>query len=280
MKNVLFSMILFLLIVSCSNFNDSLDIESKTSLNDYKSLNNNLSKSFSGLFDDPENFNFVKLIDKNEKKSIISIDINTNSTKIRKELIDNYFTNLNCIKEDISFSEVYKKDHTLRLSENNVDSYIEDIGQYSEEYKSEMKYFIESIQNGEIEDIPASINNFNNKIYASQSLSNEEKVQRITFSALTNSFSTFVKEGGLDDVQSSIIQEIGGTPISNGRTTASCKVSWRDAFRSGVEGFVVGAIRGAYVGATVGTVTVIGIGTVTGAVSGAVVSGAVGFAGA
>lgn len=274
MKKIVFGLCLFLSITACNKSDDLPSLGSKDNEKDFNGLNKDLTNSFSKLFDSVENLNCVTLVDKKKDYSVVNINLDKNSEQTREALIDKYFTNLNSVQKDISFTEIYKNEQSpYRVG---VDS-ISDMSQYSEEYKLEMEYFIKNIENGEIENVPKIISDFNNKIYTSKSLSNDEKVQLIAFSALTNSFYLFVKEGGLEKVQSSIMQEIYTS--NNARIAGTCQVKWRDAFRGGVEGFFGGAIRGAWLGGTVGTVTVPGIGTVTGTVSGAVVLGAVGFLG-
>jgi len=283
MKKILLSISMFMMIVSCNKTNELIDVKSNEK--EYENLSKDLNKKFSSIFS-PENINIVKVIDKNKDYSLVNIEINKNSNIVSEVLIKNYFTNLNSVQERVSIKEIYKNDlSSSRINSDGIDSYISNLNQYSEEYRQEIKSFIVNVENSEIENISTVINDFNNKIYESTNISDEEKIQLIAFSALTNSFSTFVKDGGLDETQNSIMEESGLNyapgSTSNARVAAKCTVKWKDAFRSGVEGFFAGAIRGAYVGATVGTVSIPlpGAGTVTGAVSGAVVMGAAGFVG-
>jgi len=284
MKKNLFFICVFISVVACNKSTDFPSAHPMENDKQYSNLNKNLTASFSTLFNSSENFNFVTLVDKNEDYSTVKINLNKNSEQTRHILINKYFTNLNYVQKDIYFTGIFENDNSLhRINGNDLDSYLNDMNQLSEEYRNEIRYFTSNVENVEIEDLPKIISDFNNRIYASESLTDDEKIQLVAFSALTSSFSTFVKEGGLDEVRSSIILETGqdSSPenASNGRISGTCKVNWRDAFRNGVEGFLGGALRGAWVGATTGTIAVPGIGTVTGAVSGAVAMGAVGFVG-
>ena len=133
---------------------------------------------------------------KKKDYSIVSVNLNKNSTQISEALVDKYFTNLNSVQSKISFTEIYQEPpSSYRKDGSKIDSI--NIDQYTEEYKLDIEYFIKNIESGEIEDIPKIASDFNNKIYTSKSLSNDEKIQLIAFSALTNSFSNFVMDGGL-----------------------------------------------------------------------------------
>lgn len=240
-------------------------------------LYNELNSKFSVLFASPDKLNSVTLVRKTKSGSIINIDLNKNFEYGRANLVDNYFTNLKSIdKQKFRSKDGDPELQRLlgaRTSGSDVGSYISSMDQFSDEYKSLMVDFVKNIENSDGVNV-GGINTFNEKISGSKNLTEDEKIQLISFSALTNSFLFFVKEDGLSKVGNSMLTEIGveakSDNVSNGRVTASCPIDWKEAFRDGVWGLAAGAIRGAWVGGTIGTP----IGTVTGAV----VFGEVGFA--
>jgi hypothetical protein len=281
MKKVLLALCLLMSALSCDKTDDRPQAKPETT--NYEQLNNQFNEKFSALFESPKTLNFISLVDKNKDRAIISIDLSKNSSDFKSKLIDNYFTNLKPVSDKIVDFRTGNQPLPYRTQSGDIGSYVNDIDRYSDTYKSLFTDFIKDIEGSDLYDINVVIAAFNEKVYNSTGLSEDEEIQLIAFSALTNSFFNFVKDGGLEQVHVSMLSEVGAQTsegTSNGRVTGTpCKVNWRDVWRGGVEGFVVGAVRGAYVGATAGTVAVFGIGTVTGAVSGAVAMGAVGFAG-
>lgn len=105
-------------------------------------------------------------------------------------------------------------------------------------------------------------------------LSKEQKIAVLGVMEYANEYAKKYFNGGLDQT----IQDVQAlAAATNGRTSATCPINWRDVWRSGVAGGAAGMVRGAIIGATGGTVSLPGVGTVSGGVGGAVFGFAGGF---
>jgi len=109
------------------------------------------------------------------------------------------------------------------------------------------------------------------------SLSFDEKIQLLSFSSGVISFAEFVENGGIEQIQIILAEEIanGGSP--NGRVKR-CSVSARNVWLGAVVGLGAGAVGGAKVGCAGGLVAG-PLGAAGGCVGGAVMGGAMGFIG-
>lgn len=147
---------------------------------------------------------------------------------------------------------------------------------YSEEQLALVQPFVNDLLNEEnINEAKSKAISFQHSVINS-TLTDDEKLQLLSVSTGVISFAEFVENGGIEEVQNILSEELGTEGSPNGRVMG-CSVDMRDVWAGAVVGAGVGAVSGGYTGATAGTVAFPIVGTVTGAVSGAVVGGAFGF---
>lgn len=213
--------------------------------------------------------------------TIAKVETEKVSTLTGEYIVNNHFPNLKSVNvgEFAIGSTFLSSSNNARTSRDALASVLDTSDVFNHEQVELITQLTNSV--AELEDItdaPHLIHEFNQKVANSESLNEEQKLQLFSFSALSNSFITFVESDAASEIYNSMVLELGisGYGQNNART-AACKVSWGNVWRGAVVGLALGAVRGGITGATVGTFTAPVIGTVTGGVSGAVAGGAVGF---
>lgn len=249
----------------------------------YEKISSELILQFS------DSFNNIKKV---KPLTITKLSENTGSGKLEKQklivssgeyLAQNYYKDFKISNATLLYQEgvVLANINNARTSGDAAVAAINDIPTLNDEQKSLMNSLVSEVS--ALSDINGTISliaSYNEKVVASPTLNEEQKVQLLAFSALSASFVKFMNEGGVEDIYSLMAKELGVSDTgTNARVYSGCTVNWRSVWAGAVIGGAVGAIGGAKAGLAGGTIALPGIGSATGAVGGAVLGGAGGFLG-
>ena len=241
-------------------------------------------ESFKNIFSDALNvgtsFNHISILEENEKK-LLRLELGMISDQTVNHLSREHFNT--DVFDDHSF---YTMPISMLNPERNAKmlDMTHQVIDTTSVFNDLQKQFISDLTNEitsqpEISQGASILEQFNDEVISENDLTEEEKLVLLEFSAGIASLVTFVEDGGIDNMRSSLEEQLIASGNVEAARRLSCSIDPRAVLISGVVSFAGGAIWGAHAGATAGTFTVPILGTAVGAIGGAVFGGASGFVG-
>lgn len=280
MKKLLLSVTTVLFFFGCKNNESYLPVE-KIALKDGEKISSGLNAIYSDAMNFTKQQQLIFKIGKVENTEIFTYNSARALQGVTEHLNDEIFKQESAtLARDISFISNANRNFTARVADSeSVESLFDTTSIYSDQEKKLLIDLTNNLLKSENPENEAAeiILSFEKEVNGLSTLSEQEKIVLLNYSAMYESFFKFVQDGGVENVYMSMASALPSTGIASNARTTGCKINTRGLLIGAVYSGVKGAIGGALIGAAGGTVTLPGVGTVTGAVGGGVFGAASGF---